>query len=286
MITNNSLNGIILVNKPRGISSNTVVNIVKRAVGADKAGHLGTLDVAGDGLLPVTLGKGTKLFDYYLTKDKVYKTIFKFGQTTDTLDLEGKVTFTDNKITTLEEVKSVIASFIGKMAQMPPAYSAKKIKGQKAYDLARRGEDVVLKPKEIEIYDLQLSEQIKENTFEFLVHCSSGTYIRSLCRDIATKLSTYGVMLSIQRTKCGDFNIEDSFTIEQIKAGDYEIIKLDTLFNYPLLSLSPEQTDRLLNGVWIKTSEKDGLYKACGQSEFLGIIRVINSQIKFELRLI
>lgn len=280
------INGIILVNKPRGISSNTVVNIVKRAVNAQKAGHLGTLDVAGEGLLPVTLGKGTKLFDYYLKKDKVYKTVFKFGQTTDTLDLEGQITDYDDKVITIGQIQAVLGKFVGKMAQMPPQYSAKKINGQKAYDLARKGEVADLKPKEIEIYNISLLKQVEDKTFELLVHCSSGTYIRSLVRDMATELSTFGVMLSIQRTKCGEFELESSFTLEEIKGGKNNIIKLDSLFEFEEIYFTDTETDKVLNGVWIKTNKPNGRYKGYGKGEFLGLIEISKGIAKFNLRLI
>lgn len=280
------INGIILVNKPRGISSNTVVNIVKKAVNAQKAGHLGTLDVAGEGLLPVTLGKGTKLFDFYLKKDKVYKTVFKFGQTTDTLDLEGQITDSDNKVITIGQIQAVLGKFIGKMAQMPPQYSAKKINGQKAYDLARKGEVADLKPKEIEIYNIRLLKQVEDNIFELLVHCSSGTYIRSLVRDIATELSTFGVMLSIQRTKCGEFELEGSFTLEEIKGGKYNIIKLDSLFEFEEIHFTDTETEKVLNGVWINTNKPNGRYKGYGKGEFLGLIEISKGIAKFNLRLI
>ena len=186
---------------------------------------------------------------------------------------------------TLNDLNKVIGQFVGKYAQMPPAYSAKKINGQKAYDLARRGEEPQLKPKEIEIYSLEVTKQSEENTFEFKVHCSSGTYIRSLCRDIATSLSTYGVMLSIQRTKCGIFDLSDAQTLEEIKQGKFNVISPDCLFNYTAAHLTEKETGLLLNGVYIKTTLKDGLYKAYFKEQFLGVTEVENSLMKFSLRL-
>lgn len=280
------LSGILLVNKPRGISSNSVVNIVKHALGAKKTGHLGTLDVLGEGLLPVTVGKGTRLFDYYLNKDKEYITNFKFGITTDTLDLEGPITHSDNKVITLQDLQNVLQSHIGKINQMPPAYSAKKIKGQKAYDLARRGEKVELKPKLIEIYDITLLGQTEHNAFDLKVHCSSGTYIRSLCRDIASSLSTYGVMQRILRTRCGEFDLKDAFTLDEIKNGNYKLIPLDSLFEFEKTKLNDNETQRILNGVNIKIDKQDGIYKAYGKEEFLGLLEVKNGQASFYLRLI
>ena len=280
-------NGIILVNKERGISSNKVVNKVKYLLKADKAGHLGTLDVLGEGLLPVTLGKGTKLFDYFLNKDKVYKTVFKFGLTTTTLDLEGEVTNQNDVEVTLENITSILPQFIGKHAQLPPVYSAKKIRGKKAYQLARAGvEEIELKPKTIEIYSINLLRQIEHNTFEFELHCSSGTYVRSVCRDMAEKLSTYGVMLSIQRTRCGDFDIKNSYTLEDIERGNYKIIPLDSIFDCPSINLKSEESEKLLNGVNIHFF-KDGIFKAYDDNlKFLGVVQVSNNKMSFNLRLI
>ena len=280
------INGVILVDKPKGISSNTVVNIVKHALKADKAGHLGTLDVAGHGLLPVTLGKSTKLFDYFLGKDKVYEASFKFGIETDTFDLEGTIVKKDNKKITMNDIIGVIQKLIGRQNQMPPAYSAKKINGQKAYDLARRGEEVKLKPKEIEIYDLKVLKQLDENEFLFQIHCSSGTYIRSLCRDMADLLSTCGVMSDIKRTRCGDFKIEDAFSLEDIKSGNYQIIKPEKLFNYDNLNLSNEEGNKVLNGVKILYRKPDGTYKIFFQDIFIGIGEIIDGQLAISLRLI
>lgn len=280
-------NGIILVNKERGISSNKVVNKVKYLLKADKAGHLGTLDVLGEGLLPVTLGKGTKLFDYFLNKDKVYKTVFKFGLTTTTLDLEGEVTNQNDVEVNFEDINSILPQFIGKHAQLPPIYSAKKIRGKKAYQLARAGvEEIELKPKTIEIYSINLLRQIKHNTFEFELHCSSGTYVRSVCRDMAEKLSTYGVMLSIQRTRCGDFDIKNSYTLEDIERGNYKIISLDSIFDYPSINLKSDESEKLLNGVNIHFF-KDGIFKAYDDNlKFLGVVQVSNNKMSFNLRLI
>ncbi len=281
-----AINGIILINKERGVSSNKVVNKVKYLLKADKAGHLGTLDVLGEGLLPITLGKATKLFDFFLNKDKVYLTKFKFGETTATLDLEGDVTQKNDIVVTKESLQKVVASFIGKQMQMPPEYSAKKIGGRKAYELARHGEEVCLKPKEIEIYSIKIIEEIDKNIFQLEVHCSSGTYIRSLCRDIASKLSTYGVMLDIQRTKCGDFDIINSFSISDVEKGKYEIVKSDILFDYPAIQLDQNESVLILNGAFIKKNENNGFYRVYNASDFFGIGKIEDNLLKLTLRLI
>ena len=279
------INGIILVNKESGFSSNQVVGKVKYLLKANKAGHLGTLDVLGRGLLPITLGRGTKLFDYFLNKDKVYQTIFEFGFATTTLDREGEITDKNDVEVSLEQLQNVCQKFIGKQDQLPPIYSAKKINGKKAYELARTGKSVDLKPKQIEIYDLKVLKQIEKNKFLLEVHCSSGTYIRSLCRDIASSLGTFGVMQDILRTKCGSFDIKESFTIEDIEQGKYKIIPLDIVFDYE--KLVTYEADKLLNGQLINTDYQDGIYRIyTDNSLFLGIGNVKNKRLKLDMRLI
>ena len=280
------VNGIILLDKPKNISSNTAVNIVKHAVNAKKAGHLGTLDVLGHGLLPITLSKATKLFDYFLNKDKEYIASFKFGIETETFDLEGEIVKKDNKIITKEDVLKVIPSFIGKQNQMPPKYSAKKINGKKAYDIARRGEEVNLKPKEIEIYDLKLLKELNSNEFLFQIHCSSGTYIRSLCRDMAIALSTCGVMSDIIRTRCGRLSLNDAFSLEDIKNGKYKILPCEDLFEFDSIYLTKEDSFKVLNGVNINIKTGDGKYKVFDYNTFIGVGEVKNSVLKIILRLV
>lgn len=276
---------IILLNKKSGLSSNSAVNKVKHILGAEKAGHLGTLDVLATGLLPITINRATKLFDYFLTKDKVYKTIFTFGKTTDTLDLEGKITNTDDKIITKEMIEGVLPKFLGKMQQIPPQYSAKKINGKKAYDIARSGQEANLKPKEIEIYDLKLLRNVEVNSFELEVHCSSGTYIRALCRDIAESLSTYGVMSNLQRTKCGVFDIKDASTIDEIKNGEYKTMELDSIFDYDEIELDKKDFERLVNGVQIDY-QTNGNFRAYYQDEYIGNVEVKENKMKFSFRLV
>ena len=280
------VNGIILLDKPKNISSNTAVNIVKHAVNAKKAGHLGTLDVLGHGLLPITLSKATKLFDYFLNKDKEYIASFKFGIETETFDLEGEIVKKDNKIITKEDVLKVIPLFIGKQNQMPPKYSAKKINGRKAYDIARRGEEVNLKPKEIEIYDLKLLKELNSNEFLFQIHCSSGTYIRSLCRDMAIALSTCGVMSDIIRTRCGRLSLNDAFSLEDIKNGKYKILPCEDLFEFDSIYLTKEDSFKVLNGVNINIKTGDGKYKVFDYNTFIGVGEVKNGVLKIILRLV
>ncbi len=282
-----NINGIVLVNKDKNISSNSVVNKVKWLLKADKAGHFGTLDVLGEGLLPVALGKGTKLFDYFLNKDKVYKTIFKFGETTATLDLEGEITQRNDVIVSKSDLEQILPLFLGKFNQMPPQYSAKKVNGKKAYELAREGIKVELKPKEIEIYSIKLLKEIEKNTFELEVWCSSGTFIRSLCRDMATKLNTYGVMQSIIRTRCGIFYLKDSFSLKEIEKGNYSIIPLENIFDCPKFTFNKVDTEKLLNGMTLTFESDFEEIKCYGyDNSFLGIGKMERNNLKLKLRLI
>ncbi len=289
------INGIVLINKARGVSSNSVVGKVKKITGADKAGHFGTLDVLGEGLLPIALGKGTKLFDFFLNKDKVYETVYKFGETTATLDLEGEITQRNDVVVTLEDLESVCKSFVGKMAQMPPQYSAKKVNGKRAYELAREGKTVELKPKEIEIYSIKVLKEISQNTFQLEIWCSSGTFIRSICRDIAAKLNTYGVMQSILRTKCGIFELKNANTLEELEKGNIDIISLDKIFDYPKFKYNEEDTKKLLNGMTInhKTQNKyvelncEETILCYGNDDlFLGLGKIVDNKLKLDIRLI
>lgn len=274
--------GIVILNKEAGISSNTAVNKVKRILKAKKAGHLGTLDVLGEGVLPVTLNKATRLFDYFLNKDKTYRAIFVFGFETSTLDCEGEITNIDYRLVSEFEIMNSLKKFKGKIKQVPPQYSALKVGGRTAYDLARKGEKVELKEREIEIYDFKLIKEIrleeknklidrflkfhndellknhlindsfKNNVFEFEITCSSGTYIRALCRDLAKELSTCGTMLSIVRTKCGIFYIKDSFTLEDINNGKFKVIDVENTIDLPSINIEEDKGLDVLNGKEIK----------------------------------
>ena len=219
-------NAIILINKPTGMSSSLAVQIVKRALKPNKIGHMGTLDPLGSGLLILGVNKATKLFDAFLNKVKTYRAVFYFGKETDTLDSEGQIINICNTNVTLEQVNECCKNFVGEFDQIPPKYSAKKINGKKAYELARQGNEFELKTRHVTIYSCDVLYQISNNTFMFEITCSGGTYIRSLCRDIAYSLSTCGTMVAIIRTKCGDYKLNDANTLEEIKSGNYKYIEV------------------------------------------------------------
>jgi tRNA pseudouridine55 synthase len=221
-----------------------------------KIGHLGTLDPDAEGVLVIALGHATKLFDYHLTAKKTYITDIVFGTTTDTLDLTGKILQSDNVLVTSEQIENIIHCFLGEIEQIPPAYSAKSIGGVKAYRLARSNIDVELQPKRINIYSLDLIDEIAPNTFKFSIECSSGTYIRAIARDLATKLGTIGATQRIIRTQSGVFKLANAVSIEQLEASqnisEY-IMSIDSfLSDYQTYYLSDCFSNRLLNGVSIQ----------------------------------
>lgn len=277
--------GIVLVNKPKGISSNKVVNIVKHALKAKKCGHLGTLDLEGEGLLPVTVNKGTKLFDFFLQKDKTYEANFVFGIETDTLDTSGKVMKVKEVNFTYSELENAVKGMIGKYAQMPPQYSAKKVNGKVGYKEARKGGTLNLSPKEVEIYDFKILGEVEKNIYRFEISCSSGTYIRSIARDLAYHLGTYGSMQCILRTRCGVFCLKDAYSLDEIESGNFKVIPCDSVFNLPKISLSEKENFKILNGQILDISEKDGEYKLYFGEKFLGIGEVMSAKLKMKLNL-
>ena len=208
------MKGFFNINKPRGMNSTKVVAIIKRLT-HEKVGHLGTLDPDAHGVLPIAVGKATRLFDFFLNKDKVYEARGRFGILTDTLDESGRVVLTNDVRPTRAQLEAVLPLFCGKQMQMPPAFSAKQVDGERAYDKARRGEEVTLSPREICVYSLELLS-FEGDEFSVRIHCSAGTYVRALIRDIAEKLGAIATTIDIFRTRSGAFDIASSISIDNI----------------------------------------------------------------------
>lgn len=248
--------GFVNIIKPTGESSSNVVCKIKKILGTKKVGHLGTLDPAAAGVLPIAFGKATKFFDYFLSKDKEYIAVVKFGIETDTLDSFGQIIDKNNKIVSKAEIEAVLCDFIGKIEQIPPKYSAIKIGGKKACDLAREGKEVEIKSRQIEIYDLKLLGQSEENVFRFKVHCTAGTYIRTLFSDIAKKLGTVSTTPVIIRIKSGLFNIGNAITLKELEESK-KMISIEELFNgFKTFEISNKETiKKILNGVKLPQEE-------------------------------
>lgn len=253
------IDGFLILNKKAGMTSASAINRLKwilrsQNVDFDKIGHTGTLDPDGEGVLPVAIGRATRLFDYISEKTKVYYTEFVFGKETDTLDGSGVVTKTSDIVPDISAILSVLGSLIGEIDQIPPMFSAKSINGQRAYDLARAGINVELKPRRVTIDSIEFIES-KGDAFAFRITCGGGTYIRSIARDMATALGTYGYMQYIRRERSGIFDINDAYTLEEIEADGIngKIISMETvLSSYPRLDITGETARLVLNGVPLK----------------------------------
>lgn len=248
------MNGVINVYKPTGITSFDVVKAVRKISGEKKVGHTGTLDPLAEGVLPICLGKATKLVDFIMIGKKIYQAEMKLGEITDTYDREGKVISTLPIKTDTDEILETIMSFKGNISQVPPMYSALKINGKKLYELARNGIEVEREARKVSIYDIDIKNiEIPFVTFD--VQCSKGTYIRSLCYDIGQKLGCGAVMWNLTRCASGVFNIENSIRLEELsKENFYEhLIPLDEcLKNFTPLRVNEKFEKLLVNGVSIQ----------------------------------
>lgn len=286
------MDGILVINKSKGLTSNDIVKKVKKILNT-KVGHTGTLDPNATGVLPLLLGNATKISKYLINHDKEYEAVIKLGAKTTTADVEGKIIEEKevNKEKLKEEnIEEVLKSFIGKQQQIPPIYSAIKVNGKKLYEYARQGKEVEIKARNIEIYDLKLLKiDSKNDELTINVKCSKGTYIRSLCEDIAVKLETLGYMKELNRIQVGEFNIKDSVTIEEFKANienkDYSnIIGIEEIFKeIPEITIKQREYEKYLNGVKIDTDNMDGIYRIYLDNKFSGLGIVGNKKLKRDL---
>ncbi len=278
------MDGIVILNKPCGVSSNTACRKVGRLLGEKKVGHLGTLDPMAEGVLPVALGKCTKLFDYYLKKTKTYVAEFTFGYETDTLDREGEKLLDNGSVPSEEQIVAALKNFQGTISQLPPKYSAKKVNGQRAYDLARQNVNFDLQPKDITVYRYELLSKINECTYKFLIECSAGTYIRSLARDLAYSLDTYATMTALQRTKCGEFRIENSVTFDEV--SEAAVISVAELFKENVVKIGRDECRAAYNTGYITTvANLDKLlYLVYCEQELAGVVAKHDERYKFIIR--
>ena len=282
------MDGIIIINKPKNCTSHDIVRKAKKILN-EKVGHTGTLDPNATGVLPLLVGKGTQIAKYIINHDKIYEATLKLGEKTDTADVEGVVIETKyipKESLQIEIVNKVLQSFIGKQEQIPPIYSAIKVNGKKLYDYARKGEKVEIQPRQIEIYNMELIKiDVQNKTVEFRVHCSKGTYIRTLCENIAEKLSTVGYMKELNRTRVGEFSIDDSITIEDLQNGNYNnFITVEDYFkNYKNINLNEKKLQLLLNGVQLTWNFEDGIYRVYCDNKFIGIGTIKNNLLKRDI---
>ncbi len=284
------MHGWIIIDKPLGLGSTQVVSAVKRALrqggyGKFKVGHGGTLDPLATGVLPVAVGEATKLAGRMLDSDKVYAFTIRFGEQTDTLDAEGPVIAKSDVRPTPAEVEAVLPRFTGPIAQVPPAYSALKVDGERAYDLARAGEEVVLASRNVTIHSLASSpveEGDAPEEITLTAHVSKGTYIRSLARDIALAVGTVGHVTMLRRLKAGPFDLAPAISLDKLaEAGtartlEHLLLPLRAgLDDIPALPLSPDQAGALRQGrVLTGIAKDDGHYFACEEDTPVALVEV------------
>ena len=271
--------GFFNVDKPSGITSSTVVNKCKWLT-ATPCGHMGTLDPLASGVLPVGVGNATRLFDYFLEKEKEYIAEFTFGVSSDTLDSTGECTLV-GRIPSEAEIVGVLPSLIGEIDQIPPKYSAKNVNGRRGYELARAGVDFELPAKRVKIFGVELlGKGERENSYRFKINCGGGTYIRSIARDMAFALETNAVMSALKRTKSGAFEMKNAIPFslleEDLPVAELEkyLISTESVLPFPALVITDKNPERIFNGMAVETDGADGFYKLYKEENFYGIAEV------------
>ena len=272
------MNGIVIVDKPQEWTSQDVTARLRRVFNTRRIGHGGTLDPMATGVLPVFVGRGTRGVEFFEHAEKAYEATILLGRTTDTEDVFGN-TLTEQDVSLTEaEFLAVLPQFRGKIMQVPPMYSALKVNGQKLCDLARKGQEVERKPREIEIFEL-ICLEFSGNTARLRVKCSKGTYIRTLCKDIGEALGCGGCMKELRRVQAGEYTIAEAIPLQELleceDPGKY-LRTVDTMFrNYPALTLSLKQETRCRHGNSFSHTASAGTYRCYSQSgEFLMLAKV------------
>ncbi len=290
------MNGVIIVNKPSGITSQDVVTEIRKYLKIKSVGHAGTLDPLASGVLPILISKGTRISKYLIDHDKEYIATLRLGKQTDTGDITGEVIEESNVPESAmdeENVKDVLASFIGEQSQIPPMYSAIKVGGKKLYEYARIGEKVEVKPRQIKIYDIELLNMNRDAMeIVFRVSCSKGTYIRTLCEDIAKELSTVGTMTALVRTKAGDFTLDKSIELEKLltlSTDEIEknyFIDIETAFKSSgsINLRSDNELKLFINGMMLVKKMKNDVYRIYDKNrKFIGLGVIQNNILKRDI---
>jgi tRNA pseudouridine55 synthase len=251
----NVVSGVLVVDKPIGMTSHDVVQIIRRGTGIRRAGHTGTLDPRASGVLVILIGPAVRLSEFVSASDKRYQATIRMGSTTDTYDAEGSLTDVTSEIkVTEDEFNDILDRFVGEIEQVPPPYSAVKVKGRKAYEMARRGEEVKLEPRKINVFSLEVLEWAPPEAV-IDVFCSSGTYVRSLTNDVGQALGTGAYLVGLRRTKSGRFTLRDAVPLQRIQeafdAGEwyrYLIPAAEALTEWPLIELDADQVEKVRHG--------------------------------------
>jgi len=265
----NAISGVLVVDKPVGMTSHDVVEAVRRGSGIRRAGHTGTLDPRASGVLVILVGPAVRLSEYVSASDKRYQAIIRMGSSTDTFDAEGRFTRSNEPVNVTEEqFEKILKTFEGEITQTPPPYSAVKVGGRRAYDMARQGEEVPLEPRKIQVHHLEVLEWAPPEVVVD-VHCSSGTYVRSLANDIGVQLGTGAYLVGLRRTKSGRFSLRDATPLrklqESFQAGNwyqYLIPAAEALADWPAVELNPDEVEEVRHGHRVKAhGEQPGLVR-------------------------
>ena len=274
------MNGIVIIDKPAGWTSQDVVSKLRGVLRTRRIGHGGTLDPMATGVLPVFVGRAPRGVEFFEHAEKTYEATLRLGLTTDTEDTSGTVLEERDVSISEADLLGILPQFRGKIQQIPPMYSALKVNGQKLYDLARKGKEVERQPREIEIFKLECLE-FSGKEARLLVHCSKGTYIRTLCKDIGEALGCGGCMAALRRVTAGEYTIQEAVSLETLVAAEDPesyLRPVDSMFrNYPAVTLTANQEKRCRNGNAFSVTHPDGTYRAYGQNgEFLMLAQVEN----------
>lgn len=280
------VSGILNIDKPAGITSYDVVDVIKKVFPGSKVGHTGTLDPVATGVLPILIGDATKLSEELTAENKLYRVKMLLGVETNTYDITGTITFASVVNQDDIYIRERIKRFIGKQEQTPPIYSAIKVNGKRAYQYAREGKDVELKPRTIEIYDINnIAVDIKRHEVTFDVYCSKGTYVRSLVNDIGKKIGCGATMIELTRLKNGDFDIKDSIKLYDflkldVKEMNKKVIPIEEYY-YDLkkVMLNKEQYSKLYNGVKLDMEDQDKLVRVYSMNKYKGLGQIKNKKL-------
>lgn len=280
----NAISGVLVVDKPVGLTSHDVVQIVRKGTNIRRAGHTGTLDPRASGVLVILIGPAVRLSEYVSASDKRYQAVLRLGATTDTYDADGRILTTAPVDQLTEaEFETALQSFVGEIEQVPPPYSAVKIKGRKAYEMAREGEEVDIQPRRIHVYNLELLEWAPPEAV-IDVYCSSGTYVRSLAHDLGAKLGVGAHLIGLRRTKSGRFTLRDAVPLRRLRESfddgnwyQYLIPAAEALSDWPAIELTQDQVEALRHGHRIAGHEgTDGMVRGVSdQGELVALMEYV-----------
>lgn len=284
----NAISGVLVVDKPVGMTSHDVVQVIRNGTSLRRAGHTGTLDPRASGVLVILVGPAVRLSEYVSASDKRYQAIIRLGSTTDTFDADGRFTRSNVPVNVTEaQFEEVLKSFIGEIEQTPPPYSAVKVQGRKAYEMARQGEEVDLTPRKIQVHHLEVLEWAPPEVVVD-VHCSSGTYVRSLANDLGEKLGCGAYLVGLRRTKSGRFSLRDAVPLRKLQeaftAGNwyqYLIPAAEALGDWPAVELSPDEVEAVRHGHRVKVKEGNTEAKVRGvstQGELVALMELATAE--------